>query len=166
MSALIAVDSSGLAQADPNAPEIRIQLKPNPKSPTTVITKLSWSPQITSYTKDPVQVTIDVPSGSTSALTLNTTLTRSLTGAPPLADIHGELTNFAVTLFGVVGIGFNSLKFSAKSGQKLIVKADLPSPSPIVFLGALAFLQTMADILACAAGPTPGPETTQTEVSQ
>ena len=147
LSALIAVDSSGLAQADPNAPEIRIQLKPNAKSPTTLITKLSWSPQITSHTNDPLQVTLDLPSGSTSALTLNTTLTRSLTGAPPLADIHGELTNFAVTLFGVVGIGFNSLKFSAKSGQKLIVKADLPSPSPIVFLGALAFLQTMADIL-------------------
>ena len=79
LSALIAVDSSGLAQADPNAPEIRIQLNPNPKSPTTVITKLSWSPRITPA-KDPVGHD-DVPSGSTSALTLDTTLTRSLTGA-------------------------------------------------------------------------------------
>lgn len=147
LSALIAANSAGFAEADPNAPEILIQLKPHPKAPTTVITKLFWSPQITSYKKDPVEVTIDMPSGRTSALTLGTQLTRSLTGAPPKADIHGELTNFTVTLFGVVGIGFNSLKFSAKSGEKLIVKADLPSPSPIVFQGALAFLQTLADIL-------------------
>jgi hypothetical protein len=51
-------------------------------------------------------------------------------------------------LFGVVGIAFNALSFNAKSGQKLKVKADLPSsPTPIVFAGALKFLQPLSEIL-------------------
>jgi hypothetical protein len=150
LSALIAVNSAGTTEADPNAPEIRIQFKPNPQAPTSAITKLTWSPVVTSYQppKAAVWVTVNEPTGTVSSLTLSTTLTRSLTGGTPQSQIKGELTNFTVSLFGVVGIAFNSLSFSSQSGQKLSVKADLPkSPTPIQFMGALAFLQKLSEIL-------------------
>jgi hypothetical protein len=146
LQALIPVDSNGDAPSDRNAPEIRSVLSPNSKNPDTLAVKLSWSPQLTGYKQDPVHVDIN-QNGQTSALTLKATLTRSLTGAPPQSDIQGELSAFRVTLLGVIAINFNSLKFRSKNGEKLIVKADLPSSSPITFIGPLEFVQKLADIL-------------------
>jgi hypothetical protein len=146
LQALIPVDGSGAASADQNAPQIKNSLKPNAKNPDTLVTQVSWSPQLTHYEKDPVHVEFD-QKGQTSALTLRTTLTRSLKGAAAESSVNGELTNFMVTLLGVVGISFNSLKFNSKNGQKVKVKADLPSDSPIAFIGPLEFVQKLADIL-------------------
>jgi hypothetical protein len=146
LQALIPVDSNGEAPADQNAPEIRSVLSPNSKNPDTLTVKLSWSPQLAPYEKDPVKVEIN-QNGGISALTLKATLSRSLKGGPPQSDIQGELSNFQVSLLGVFAINFNSLKFSSKNGQKLIVKADLPATSPITFIGPLEFVQKLADIL-------------------
>jgi hypothetical protein len=146
LQALIPVDGGGNAPADQNAPEIRTSFSPNAKNPDTEIVKLSWSPQLQPYKQDPVHVDIN-QNGQTSALTLGTKLTRSLTGAAPQSQINGEFTNFQITLLGVVAISFNSLKFNSQNGQKLIVKADLPSSSPITFIGPLEFVQKLADIL-------------------
>ena len=146
LQALIPVDGSGAANADQNAPLIKNSLKPNAKNPDTLVTQVLWSPQLQKYEKDPVHVEFNT-NGQTSALTLNAKLTRSLKGAPAESDIKGQLTNFMVTLLGVVGISFNALNFSSKNGQKLKVKADLPSKDPIAFIGPLEFVQTLADIL-------------------
>jgi hypothetical protein len=78
---------------------------------------------------------------------LHAKLSRSLKGAPAESDINGELTHFMVSLLGVVALSFTSLKFSSKNGQKINVKADLPSNKPITFIGPLEFVQTLADIL-------------------
>jgi hypothetical protein len=143
LQALIPVDGKGKAPADPNAPEIRTVLTPNSTNPNTETTKMSWSPQLFHYEHDPVRIEFS----QNSALNLNAALSRSLTGAAPESDINGELTNFQVNLLGVVAINFNSLKFSSTNGQKLNVKADLPSISPITFIGPLEFVQKLADIL-------------------
>lgn len=146
LQALIPVDGSGHASAAQNSPEIRSSLSPNAKNPTTEITKLSWSPQLKSYEQDPVHVEIN-QNGQTSVLSLKTQLSRSLNGGPSASDIQGELTAFQVNLLGVVAINFNSLKFSAKNGQKLNVKADLASSGAITFIGPLEFVQKLAEIL-------------------
>jgi hypothetical protein len=148
LQALIPVDGTGKANADLNAPLIKTSAKPNAKAPETLITKVTWAPQLQDYTKedDPVQVNFNM-NEQTSALTLKTQLTRSLTGAAPQSDISGEMTNFMVSLLGAIAITFNSLKFSSKNGQKLIVKADLPTKTPITFIGPLEFVQKLADIL-------------------
>ncbi len=146
LQALIKVDGGGAAPADKNAPEIRSVLSPNRKNPDALITKIAWSPQLVAYHNDPVRVDFD-QNGQQSALTLDAKFTTSLNGAPPESSIKGELTNFAVTLMDVVGITFNSLKFTSNNGQKMMVKADLPSTHPIGFEGELAFIQQLADIL-------------------
>jgi hypothetical protein len=145
LKALIPVDGNGKASADPNAPVIKASLRPNAKNPTTEIVKVTWAPELVSYKQagDPVEV--DFNPGA--ALTLSTQLTRSLTGGPPQSSINGELTNFQVSLAGAIAITFNSLKFTSRNGQKLKVKADLPSDSPIQFIGPLEFVQKLADIL-------------------
>jgi len=146
LQALVPVDGSGKAPADQNAPEIRTVFSPKGKNPNAQVTKFSWSPQLKRYENDPVRVEIN-QQGQASALTLKGSLTRSLKGGPATSDIHGELTNFQVNLVGAIGITFTSLKFSSKNGQKLNVKADLPSHDAIAFIGPLAFVQTLADIL-------------------
>jgi hypothetical protein len=146
LQALIPVDGTGKASADLNAPLIKTSAKPNAKAPETLITKVTWAPQLQDYTEDPVHVNFN-KNGQTSALTLKTQLTRSLTGAAPQSDVSGELSNFTVSLLGAIAITFNSLKFRSKNGQKVSVKADLPSTTPILFIGPLEFVQKLADIL-------------------
>jgi hypothetical protein len=146
LKALIPVDGSGKANADLNAPVIKTSLKPNAKNPDTIITKVSWTPQLQNYEEDPVHVDFNA-NGQTSALTLKAQLTRSLVGAPPQSDVSGEMTSFTVSLLGAIAISFDSLKFTSKNGQKISVKAELPSNSPITFIGPLEFVQKLADII-------------------
>jgi hypothetical protein len=135
-----------LADVTRNAPEIRSALKPNAKAPTSEVATVQWAPDLMNYENDPVRVHFD-QNGQTSALTLKATLTRSLVGAPPTSEIQGQLTNFALILLGVIELTFVSLKFTSTNGQKMDVKAKLVDHDPIAFTGALAFLQTLADIL-------------------
>jgi uncharacterized membrane protein len=78
---------------------------------------------------------------------LKATLTRNLAGGPPSSEVQGALTNFRLTLLGVVQLTFVSLKFTSTNGQKMNVSADLANQSPIQFMGALGFIQKLADVL-------------------
>ena len=142
---LIPVNTQNQAPAAQNAPEIRTVLTPNHKNPTATVTRIKWSPQLKDYSQPPVKVTFN--QNGTSALNLNTTLTRSLNGGPPKSQVTGKLTNFQLNLLGVVALTINSLKFTSNNGQKTIVKAALPNNSPIKFIGPLSFVQTLATIL-------------------
>jgi hypothetical protein len=143
---LIPVDSSNLADAAQNAPEIRTVLEPNSKNPTSMVTKIQWSPQLQDFEQDPVKIQFN-QNGLSSALTLKAALTRNMTGGPPSSEINGQLTNFQLNLLGVIALTINSLKFSSSNGQKLNVVAKLPSNSPIQFIGPLSFVQTLANVL-------------------
>ena len=143
---LIPVNAQNQAPATQNAPEIRTVLTPNHKNPTASVTKVQWSPQLQDYSQPPVKIQFN-QNGATSALNLKATLTRSLIGAPPKSQVVGNLTNFQLNLLGVAALTINSLKFTSNSGQKMIVKATLPSNSPIQFIGPLSFVQTLANIL-------------------
>ncbi len=134
---------SGKADAGKNAPEIRNQTLPNSKNPQTLVTKIHWSPQLQSYNLPPL--TIQFNSGS--ELALNATIERSLKGGPPSSNISGKLSKFAVSLLGVIDLNISSIKFTSQNGQKTNVVATLPSKNPITFTGALAFVQTLAQVL-------------------
>lgn len=146
LSGLIPVDGSGKAPADKNAPEIRTVLTPNHTHPTAAVTKVQWSPQLQNYSQPPLQVQFD-QNGAKSALNLKTVLTRSLTGAAPQSLVTGSLTNFRINLLGVIELTINSLKFTSKNGQKMMVNASLPSSSPVQFVGTLSFVQALANVL-------------------
>ncbi|MGA8938580.1 MAG: hypothetical protein WB439_05380, partial [Acidobacteriaceae bacterium] len=162
LQALIPVDPTTLkADASKNALEVKIHAVPNLKNAKQIITKVNWTPQLADYEDDPIKVSFNVD-GGTSALTLHNTLTRSLDGSPPSVDIHGELTSFLISLFGVIGIKFDSLSFDSKNGAKTIVKAGLPKTHPIEFIGPLSFVQTLADILPPGIFGGKGPSITLT----
>jgi hypothetical protein len=64
--------------------------------------------------------------------------------------IHGELNNFTLSLFNVVGITINQIVFDAPAGQKLTVGVSMPPTDdngPIQFLGDLSFLNTLRKVI-------------------
>jgi hypothetical protein len=149
---LIPIDPGSLkALAATNAPEIKTHHIPNAKNPTQVTTKVNWSPGLQNFPKnpsgsDPLQVQFNT-NGNQSSLTLKAEFDRFLNGSAPTSKIHGALSHFLVTLFGVVGVQVNSITFDSKNGSKTMVAAHLPSKDAIQFLGALAFVQKLADII-------------------
>lgn len=149
---LIPIDPTTLkALADKNAPEIRTHFTPNQKHPTKVTTVVNWAPDLQGYpanptSSDPLEVQFDT-NGNKSALNLQATLVRHFDGSPPTSQVHGDLSNFLITLFGVIGLQINSITFDSKNGSKTLVAAHLPASNPMQFLGALAFVQKLAEIL-------------------
>jgi hypothetical protein len=147
LTELIPVDKiTKVAPAGPNAPEIRTLAKPNPKSPKSVVTKVHWAPQLTDYSAGPVSINFN-SDGNHSALTLDARIERNLSGGPPSSDIEGALSNFVISLFGVIGLRIAAITFSSKNGSKTNVVAKLAAKNPITFIGPLSFVQTLADIL-------------------
>ena len=167
LASLIPVNSAGLADIVQNGPEIRSALKPNAKAPTSEVATVQWAPKLADYNQGPVTVAFN-QNGQSSSLTLKATITRNLVGGPPASEVQGLLTNFRLTLLGVVQLTFVSLKFTSTNGQKMNVAAKLASQSPIQFTGALAFIQKLADILPpgiFGAGPSVDLEPSQIVVS-
>ena len=144
---LIPIDAiTKKANAAQNAPEIRSQALPNHKNPQKIITRVNWEPQLQDYTEGPVTLAFN-SDGNKSALTLHASLQRSLDGSPPTSEVNGQLSSFLITLLGVIGLKITAITFTSKNGGKTIVKAQLPAKNPIQFLGPLAFVQTLADVL-------------------
>jgi hypothetical protein len=143
---LVPVDAFGKADATQNAPEIRSHFIPNRKHPKQVLTRIKWEPQLKDFSEDPVKIVFNTD-GNHSSLVLHSTIQRMLDGTPPTSKTIGKLSNFEVTLFGVIGIKIVAITFTSKNGGKTIVQAKLPAKNPIVFLGPLAFVQTLADVL-------------------
>ncbi len=154
---------NGVANAAQNAPEIRSRLEPNSKSPTSQVTHIQWSPQLQDY--GPVKFNGNGP----SALTLSATINRNLAGGAPTSAVKGSLTNFVINLLGVVDISISAIHFNSSNGQKTNVTATLPAKGPIKFVGPLAFIQTLADVLPPGifggAGPSIDLQPTQLRVS-
>ncbi|HEV2578996.1 MAG TPA: hypothetical protein VGU25_17455 [Acidobacteriaceae bacterium] len=144
---LIPIDAvTKTAPANKNAPEIRSQSLPNHTNPTQVVTKVKWEPDLTDYSVGPVEIVFN-QFGQNSKLTLNATITRPLDGSPSQSTVTGKLSNFEVTLLGVVGLAMNSIEFTSKNGSKTNVSVKLGGSKPIQFIGPLHFVQTLADIL-------------------
>ena len=171
---LIPVDAQSLASAADNAPTIRTEAKPNATHPKELVTVLTWHPQLQDFdgrqvqpTPIPVQVLFNT--GGTSALKLQVTIRTDLSGKPPTSEALGELTNFTLQLFGVVGIAIASIKFTSKNGAKSLVALDLAHNNPIGFDGPLQFVQTLANILPPGLfggkGPSIKPTSTELKVS-
>jgi len=143
---LIPLNAIAKAPAVPNAPEIRTQSLPNARHPTQIVTKLKWEPQLTNYSSGPVQINFN-NDGLQSKLSLNATITQALDGSPSQSSVKGVLSNFEVSLFGVVGITMDSITFTSSNGSKTNVTVTLAGSNALGFMGALHFIQTLADII-------------------
>jgi hypothetical protein len=164
---LIPIDPVSLrALAATNAPEIRTHFTPNQKHPQKITTKVNWAPDLQNYPlhpsdSDPLQVQFNT-NGNKSALTLKAELDRFFDGSPPTSQIHGKLSSFLITLFGVMGVQIDAITFDSANGSKTIVAAHLPSKDAIKFLGALAFVQKLAEIIPPGIFGGSGPSITLT----
>lgn len=157
LSGLIPIDPSTLlANATLNAPEIRNRLVPNRRNPVQSVTRVHWAPELHPYDEDPVRIEFNMD--GPSALTLDVTITRNLDGSPPTSAATGALTNFRLSLLGVLALKVAQLKFSSQNAQKTMVVARLGSGSPITWEGPLAFLQTLAQILPAGIFGGSGPK--------
>jgi hypothetical protein len=144
---LIPVNSSGLADANQNAPLIRTQLLPDRKSPQQAITRIQWQPQLQNYTVGPVTISFNADGTDSSELVLNVKIIRNFDGSSPTCTASGKLTNFQIELLGVIGVVFDAIDFSSENGSKTNVTAHLANQNPIQFEGPLSFVQKLADIL-------------------
>jgi len=147
LGSLIPVNSSGLANADQNTPVIRTQLLPDRKTPQQAITRIQWQPQLKNYTVGPVTIAFNVDGTGPSEFVLNVKIVRSFNGSSPTCTVSGKLTNFQVTLLGVIGVIFDAIDFSSENGSKTNVTAHLADQSPIQFEGPLSFVQQLAEAL-------------------
>jgi hypothetical protein len=110
------------------------------KLPDKVQTKLHWAAQVKAkYEVLLISLIFDDPP---TALTLDALIETPLTGGPPSVSLKGGLTNFALTLGGVVGIKFKGLTFNAPAGKKLDVAAEIDGDG-LQFLGDLSFLNEL-----------------------
>jgi hypothetical protein len=144
---LIPIDAiTKKATSKQNAPEIRSLSLPNQTAPTQIVTRVKWEPQLQPYSVGPVTIAFNKNSQN-SKLSLNATITRPLDGSPSQSSIKGTLSNFEITLLGVVALVVNSIEFTSNNGSKTNVVVKLASKNAIQFIGPLTFLQKLADIL-------------------
>jgi hypothetical protein len=64
--------------------------------------------------------------------------------SPSVFAVQGTLTNFALSLLGLVTIRFKAVEFASQSGSKVDVK---PHVAGVDFLGSLAFVQKLQELL-------------------
>ena len=146
---LIPIDPSTLvADATHNSPEIRCKFDPNRTSPVTSTTHIIWKPDLTDY-KPPGSVLFCEfnQDSQASELSLRVEIVRKFDGTPPSTTAKGRLSNFRLTLLGIVAIKVQAIDFTSQDHEKTIVVADLAANHAIVFEGALSFIQTLSDIL-------------------
>ncbi len=147
LAGLIPIDPATLvANADNNAPEIRGHLIPNRQNPVQAITNIIWKPDLKPYEKDPVKVEFN-QDAKPSELSLTVKIVRQFDGTPPTTTAEGKLTNFRLSLLGVIALRITQIKFTSQNHQKTIVVADLAATQAIVFEGPLSFIQTLSNIL-------------------
>ena len=132
---------------NPNGTVKQIEIMDYKESYGYEVREAQWRAQFVGKTaSSPLQIQFNTDNNK-SALTLHATLERYLDGAPPTSQIKGELSNFLITLFGVIGLRVSSITFNSTNGSKTDVAAHLPASNPIAFLGALQFVQAIADVL-------------------
>lgn len=136
---------AGLADAAQNAPEIRTHASPNQHHPTQIVTTINWKPQLASA--PPATQGVVINFNSSSALSLQVHLEQQLDGAPPTSTAHGQLSDFQLTMSGVIALNIAKITFNSSNGAKSTVALDLAKQHAVTFVGALQFIQTLADIL-------------------
>lgn len=143
---LIPVNSQNKANAALNSPEIRVRSLPNRRDPKTEITRLNWQPQLKNYARGPVRIFFNA-GGRKSILELHARMTRSLDGSPPQSVIRGKLTDFRLSLLGVVTLKFRHFRYISQNGSKSLVIVKLFENNAVTFKGPLSFVQTLAHVL-------------------
>jgi hypothetical protein len=120
------------------------------KPPTALDVKIDWLPAVQKDSLGFFQPDDD------AALTIHAEIYTPIANPSQTTySIHGDLTNFALLLFGggnpYIGIKFNSFTFDSKTGAKTSIQPDIDS---VTFLGPLKFINALEDLLSSLGGPS------------
>ena len=134
---LIDLVAGGSPTPRTNAPEIRTHAVPNRHHPTELDTVINWTPQLAS------RLAARLPGSASRSTprrpsTLQVKIAQKLDGTPPASKAHGQLTNFQLTMSGVIGLNIDKITFDSSNGAKSTVALDLAKQHAIQFEGALA----------------------------
>ena len=114
---------------------------------TSVDATFDWSTKVTD--SDPLGLFVPNAGGGETALTMKGSVSTPLADPSATAfKADASITNFQVNLFGFVTVWFDQLRFTAKSGAKPDVVADLhPGDDAIAFGGPLEFVNDLRSII-------------------
>lgn len=109
-------------------------------------TRFVWKPKINPDLPAPL-VNLnktDASKGTQLVLRGRISATTASPTSPPALDVQGSLSNFALSLLGLVTVRFDSVDFKSQAGGKIDVK---PHVAGVDFLGDLAFVQKLQELL-------------------
>jgi hypothetical protein len=164
----VAFNPQQLGVADLPAPELAAQLadpsfhlevprltsqerfEPGNPVPVGIETRFLWKPVVKEYADG--LFAFEVTPGRTQ-LVLQARLFTPLDGTPSTYEVDGRLEAFALNFAGALRLTFTALRFSARGGQKMDMRAEGVA---LEFDGPLKFVDTLKDILP-ANGFSDGP---------
>ena len=114
------------------------------QNPTSITTTLDWSTKVKEC--DPFLPNID----NETKLNIHSTIEKKLDGSEPSYRVNGNLNDFDINFADAIGVGFKSLSFAAKKGEKLDVNAEIKKVS---FLGPLEFVNILSQYLPSSTSP-------------
>jgi hypothetical protein len=109
-----------------------------------VVTSYTWTPEL-QYFELPSVFTFD----PRDPLFLKTEIRVPLDPGgsdTPQTSLEGKLTNFDISLFSIIGLGFDVLSFKSVNGKKPDLNCEIRDGS-MEFLGFLSFLNSFKDII-------------------
>lgn len=135
-SLIKAVVGSSAASLDTQVPRLVQE-----RTDATVTTSYRWRPEVMEINEPSVPLVTN----ASTVLDLEVKATVSLKSAPPpTTTIKGTLSNFALSLVGLVRVRFEQLAFQSLDGRKLELKAK---GIAVEFENELKFVKTLAQVL-------------------
>jgi hypothetical protein len=143
-------DAASNAQAPQISDKIIYPDDDDTKPPVALDVKIDWTPTVTGDTAGFFQP------GDGAGLTIHAEIYTPIANPSQTTySIHGDLTNFALLLFGndnpFIEISFNSFTFDSKTGAKTSIQPDIDS---VTFKGPLTFIQEFENLLSSLGGPS------------
>ena len=140
-----------------NTPKI-----PNLKSYFTeeaAYSEYKWQPELKGKNIEVISgilnVTVDNP---LTALTVLTKFEKPFNSEKKaVLNTNARFENFAIDIVPLLGVNFNYLEFRSGSAQKTNVKVDINAKNPIVFKGALSFVNNLQSIIPSTGFSGDGP---------
>jgi hypothetical protein len=131
--------------ATENAPRIKIEARP-PDRPTEVVTTMDWRPRVKPTSAGVLRFK---PLDHDPRLDIRITITRPIEppGAEATYESRGTLPNFQLLFLDVIQVTFARFHFSARSGRKVEVEAEVAEKDGVQFDGDLRFVNKLREII-------------------
>jgi hypothetical protein len=114
-------------------------------TPTSTVTTFDWHPPLESLSLAALSLTF---TNSTLDLKVKITAQLATPPVPPVSELHGKVGSFDLSFAGLIALHFDSMTFDSVTGQKPNIDVTLKkNPVPVEFLGELAFVNALRDLI-------------------